>query len=170
MHKSIFIINGPATAGKDTFVSMISSIVPTVNYSSVQVVKEAAALLGWAGGKSEKDRKFLSDMKYLCSEYSDAPYKSMEKKIYEFLEDEIHEMLFLHIRERAEIERMVKEYPMIKTILVTRSGVAPIMSNSADAQVYDWNYDYVIENSGTLGDLKLAATDFVNDINNKEVM
>lgn len=169
MHKSIFIINGPATAGKDTFVSMVSSIVPTINYSSVQVVKEAATLLGWAGGKSEKDRKFLSDIKFLCSEYSDAPYKSMEKKIYDFLDDDIHEMLFLHIRERAEIERMVKEYPMIRTILVTRSGVSPITSNSADAQVYDWSYDYVIDNSGTLGDLKSVAVNFVNDIN-KEVM
>ena len=169
MHKSIFIINGPATAGKDTFVSMVSSIVPTINYSSVQVVKEAATLLGWVGGKSEKDRKFLSDIKFLCSEYSDTPYKSMEKKIYDFLDDDIHEMLFLHIRERAEIERMVKEYPMIRTILVTRSGVAPITSNSADAQVYDWNYDYVIDNSGTLGDLKSVAVNFVNDIN-KEVM
>lgn len=164
MHKHIFIINGPATAGKDTFVSMVSSIVPTINYSSVQVVKEAATLLGWAGGKSEKDRKFLSDMKYLSTEYSDAPYKSMEKKIYDFLDDEIHEMLFLHIRERAEIERMVKEYPMIKTVLVTRSGVSPITSNSADAQVYDYNYDYVIDNSGTLGDLKIVAKEFIDEI------
>lgn len=162
MRKSIFIINGPATAGKDTFVSMVSSIVPTINYSSVQVVKEAATLFGWAGGKSEKDRKFLADMKFLSTEYSDAPYKSMEKKIYEFLEDEIHEVLFLHIREHAEIERMVKEYPMIRTILVTRSGVTPITSNSADAQVYDWSYDFVIDNSGTLGELKSVAIDFVN--------
>jgi hypothetical protein len=34
----------------------------------------------------------------------------------------------------------------------------------ADDGVFDFNYDYVVENYGTLDELEVIATQFVNDI------
>ena len=63
MKKQVFIINGSGGVGKDTFVELVSEnfLLPVMNFSSVDKVKEVARIIGWTGGKSEKDRKFLSD-------------------------------------------------------------------------------------------------------------
>ena len=42
MNKQVFIINGSGGCGKDTFVSLVSDIVYTTNFSSVDKVKEIA--------------------------------------------------------------------------------------------------------------------------------
>ena len=39
--------------------------------------------------------------------------------------------------------------------------VALITSNSSDANVYKYEYDYKIENSGSLEDLKQKAKEFI---------
>ena len=162
MKKQIFIINGPAGAGKDTFVSMVRAIVPSLNHSSVELVKEAAVILGWDGtNKSDKDRKFLSDLKILTTSYSDVIGKWMIKIAKNFLEDEIHEFLFFHIREVDEIERFSKLLNA-KTIVVVRDGVDPNQSNPADANVLNYDYDIIIRNDGSLGDLKTKAERFAS--------
>ena len=40
MNKQVFIINGSGGTGKDTFVSLVSESIPTMNFSSVDKVKE----------------------------------------------------------------------------------------------------------------------------------
>lgn len=163
MRKKIFIINGPAGSGKDTFVSMVSSLIPTVNYSSVDLVKKAASILGWSGTKTDKDRKFLSDLKNLSSEYSDTIIDWILNKAKDFVQDEIHEVMFIHVREPDEIDKLAKILNS-KTVLVVRSGINPNQSNSADANVLDYDYDITIDNCGSLGDLKVKAGEFVNNI------
>lgn len=159
MNKHIFIINGSGGAGKDTFVNIISKYIPTVNYSSVEKIKEAAKLLGWDGSKTEKDRKFLSDIKVLSSEYNNYPYISIQSKIEDFLEDSINKFLFIHVREPSEIARIVKEYP-VTTVLVKRSEIKHITSNMADKGVFDYDYDVIINNDEGLTELNEKAIEF----------
>lgn len=161
--KKIFIINGSGGMGKDTFVELVSQSFPVVNFSSVQKVKEIAIEIGWDGkSKTEKDRKFLSDLKLLTGEYCDMPFQSMKEQVNKFNKDKRDNILFLHIREPEEIKRAVKEFNA-KTILVTRNSVEQIMSNMADANVYNYEYDYTIHNDGTIEDLKEIAEQFVKD-------
>ena len=61
--KKIFITNGMARCGKDTFAKFLNELIPTMKYSSIDKVKDIAYLCGWDGGKTERDRKFLSDLK-----------------------------------------------------------------------------------------------------------
>lgn len=167
MNKHIFIINGSGGVGKDTFVSLVTvqmsnetSCVPaTINYSSVDKIKEMAKMVGWNGGKSEKDRKFLSDLKFLCSEYNDIPFRSLEETVDVFNKSDSL-ILFLHIREPKEIERAVDTFGA-KTILIKRDAVRPITSNAADGNVLNYDYDIVIENNGTLADLEQTVIQFV---------
>lgn len=161
--KKIFIINGSGGVGKDTFVELVSQFFSVVNFSSVHKVKEIAIKIGWDGkSKTEKDRKFLSDLKLLTGEYCDMPFQSMKEQVNKFNEDKRDNVLFLHIREPEEIKRAVKEFSA-KTILVTRNSVEQIMSNMADANVYNYEYDYTIHNDGTIEDLKKVAEQFVKD-------
>ena len=169
MNKQIFIINGSGGVGKDTFVelvsvelnSMLKKFHTVVNFSSVDKVKEIAREIGWNGGKTEKDRKFLSDLKILTSKYCDMPFKSMKNKVEEFYEDKESCFLFLHIREPEEIKRVVNEFNA-KTICIVSNRVKHITSNTADENVFNYNYDFIIDNSGSKQDLQQKAKCFVN--------
>lgn len=171
MNKQIFIINGSGGVGKDTFVELVSMELndklkrfhTVVNFSSVDKVKEIAKEIGWNGEKSEKDRKFLSDLKILTSNYCDMPFVSMKKKVDEFMKDEDSVFLFLHIREPKEISRVSKEFGA-KTILVKSDRVKQITTNMADRNVFDYNYDLLIDNSGTKEDLKEIAKNFIGGV------
>lgn len=156
MNKRIFVINGSGGVGKDTFVNMVSKYIPTTNYSSVDKIKEAAKVIGWNGEKTEKARKFLSDLKILSTEYNNYPYKSMINKINDFLEDTVNQFLFLHIREPEEIKCLSKEFDLT-TILISNSNVSPINTNMADKNVFDYDYDMEITNDSDLTKLNEKA-------------
>ena len=171
MRKQIFIINGGGGVGKDSFVSLVNksfkyskfnkSNNPVMNFSSVDKVKKIATMIGWNGDKTEKDRKFLSDLKLLTTEYNDMSFNSMKEKVNEFKSND-STMLFLHIREAEEIERAKVEFDA-KTILVIRDSVEHITSNVSDKDVFNYNYDIVIDNNGGILKLHSKAATFVRD-------
>lgn len=163
--KQIFIINGSGGVGKDSFVKLISksSDVPIMNFSSVDKVKEIARIIGWTGGKTEKDRKFLSDLKLLCTDYNNMPFNSMSEKVRKFTESDAA-MLFLHIREPEEIEKAKIAFGA-KTVLIKRDAVKQITSNMADGNVFNYQYDIVVDNDGDLAGFENKAAEFVSDFN-----
>ena len=170
MDKQIFIINGSGGVGKDTFVNMIDEILfkklhskCVVNFSSVTDIKRIAKELGWDGRKTEKDRKFLSDLKCLTSEYNDYSFKSMKAMVDQFNNDESELLLFLHIREPEEIERAKKEFEA-KTILIIIDSVKHIISNMADENVFNYKYDYIVNNNGTKEELKNKCIEFIESV------
>lgn len=162
MKKQIIVINGSGGAGKDTFVNLVSKYVPTMNYSSVDRIKEIAKECGWDGKKTEKDRKFLSDLKYLCNQYNDLPMLYMKKNVQKFYNSE-NELLFLHIREPNEISNAVILFNA-KTLLIRRKSVKHIITNEADAGVFNYNYNYVIDNDGTKEELECKAKEFIDTL------
>lgn len=167
MNKHVFIINGSGGTGKDTFVSFVADSYSTMNVSSVDKVKEIARIIGWSGAKTEKDRKFLSDLKLLCTGYNDMPLNSMKEKYEEFVNNDSN-FLFLHIREPEEIEkaRMVFD---AKTILIKKDSVKHITSNMADANVFNYNYDVVINNNGSISELREKAFCLAKDALNNQL-
>lgn len=166
MNKLLIVINGMARSGKDTFCNFVRDYSGhnTFIISSVDDVKEKAKTMGWDGvSKTEKDRKFLSDLKDLCTWYNDAPFNYIKEQIKYFYASIHKEIMFIHIREPQEIQKLKNEFPELKTLLITNKNVPNITTNSADASVYDYQYyDYIIKNDGTLNDLKEAALNFVN--------
>lgn len=150
-----------ARCGKDTFAELLNEIIPTLKYSSIDKVKEIAKLCGWKGGKTEKDRKFLSDLKVLTSQYSNMPLESIINKTIEFLNSNYYQVMLIDIREPEEIEK-AKKILKAKTILIKNNRVQMITSNMADANVFNYNYDFTIENNGTLEEFKDKITNFAN--------
>ena len=110
----IVIVNGRPRAGKTTFESMCEQILGRAyceRRSTVDKIKEIATEGGWKGGKELKDRKFLSDLKDLFTEYNDMP-----------------------------------------------------LANHADEGVFDYDYDYIIYNDGSIHKLYDEAQRFLNSI------
>jgi len=174
--KKIVLINGSGGVGKDTFVNCCSNYVFVKNVSSVDMVKVVAGILGWDGvTKDEKTRKFLSDLKLLSTEYCNHPFNYMSKKIDEFMvssynnEEHIKAVLFLHIREPNELQKMKDAYSNSIAVCITNPRIEKIDSNMADANVYSFSYDYYIDNDGTVLDLQTKALWFLESIfNNKK--
>lgn len=169
MNKQVFIINGSGGVGKDTFVSLVAKVFDQsiMNFSSVDKVKEIARIIGWTGSKTEKDRKFLSDLKLLCTNYNNMPFNSMSEKVKEFTKSNA-EVLFLHIREPEEIEKAKVAFGA-KTVLIKRDAVKQITSNMADGNVFNYQYDIVVNNDGDLAGFEIKATEFVKDYNSNNM-
>ena len=58
----VFILNGMAQSGKDTFYKLVSSLTSceTFHFSIIDKIKDQASMMfGWNGQKGEKDRKRL---------------------------------------------------------------------------------------------------------------
>ena len=170
MNKHIVVINGSAGVGKDTFVDQVRyqfisypSYPAVRNYSSVDWIKKIAKSMGWLGGKSEKERKFLSDLKDLSTWFNDMPFRCMAREVEKFKEDKYLKILFLHIREPKEIKRVVEEFKA-KTLLIRNNRVEQIVSNQADAGVYEYEYDYTADNDGTIDELRELAEEFVKQL------
>ena len=163
MKKRIYILNGMGGCGKDTFAKFLGELCGVFKYSSVDRVKQIAYECGWNGGKTEKDRKFLSDLKCLLSEYNDLPFDDVTARTMDFMFDEKSDVMLIDIREPAEIERAVVAYNA-KSILIKNDRVPFISSNMADAGVYNYEYDYTIENNGTLEEFRETVHDFYNEV------
>ena len=154
MDKMVFVVNGKPRAGKDTFAEILNRYMNVYKYSSVTKVKEIATLCGWDGKKEERDRKFLHELKMLTSEYSDLSYNDVVKEIERYRNGEIEADIFLvDVREPKEIKRLVEETDAM-TIFIRNDNVPSITSNDADANVENYEYDFVIENNGTLDDFE----------------
>ena len=162
--KKVFILNGVGTSGKGKFAEYIQKYIPGFKYSIIDLPKEAAEILGWNGGKTEKDRKFLSDIMDLATEYNDSPYNDVKSLVIDFYKDEIDLKVFLiDMRDPKDIARAVKDFNA-ETILIRNPRVDNIESNHADRDVENYEYDYIIENDGTLEQLERVAKIFVRDI------
>lgn len=157
----VVVINGAGGVGKDSFVKLCQSNFnyKIENISTVDKVKEFAKQMGWNGEKTEESRHFLSDLKDLWTKYYDGPMMDVTKKVI-FCKMTGYDVVFIHCREPKEIQRL-KERFNADTLLIKRDTIEKIESNHADAEVENFSYDYVIENNGTIEDLKQKAIDFI---------
>ena len=163
--KKIYITNGSGTNGKDSFARAIGKYVSTYKYSSIDLVKKMLKVIGIdEEPKTEEKRLLYSDMKDRLTKYGDIPFKDVESVVINFKNNHINaEVLLIDIREPEEIARAVKEFGA-ETILVRNPNVEKITSNHADRDVENYNYDYIIENDGTLEQLDRVAELFSKTI------
>lgn len=157
MSKKIYVLNGVGTSGKGEFASRLNNYIPTYKYSIVDMSKEAAKVLGWDGGKTEKDRRFLSDIMDLSTDYNDGPFQDVLSIVLDFKNNRIEdEVLVIDMRDPKDIARAVEIFGA-ETILIRKPDVDKIESNHADANVEQYEYDYIIENDGSLEQLDKMA-------------
>ena len=160
MEKTVIVINGAGGVGKDTLCEFAEKHFKVMNVSSITPIKEIAAMCGWQGEKTDKARKFLSDLKALSIEYNDYPTLWATERYKEFLLSD-YEIMFLHVREGVEIEKFVRATEGRAKTLLIRGGSRMTKSsygNVSDDMVENYPYDYYFVNDKTLEE---AERDFV---------
>ncbi len=171
MTKTIFITTGMGTSGKDTLATLINRYMPVYKCSIINPIKEVAKTLGWKGDKTEKDRKFLSDLKDVVTSYNDFLFKKIEVLVENFKGDIIEKpIMIIDLRDSGEIERAKREFNAT-AIFIERPNSVKIIGNHADKDVKEYGgYDCIIENNGSLDDLEWVAQNIVNYIIQKKTL
>lgn len=171
----VVVINGKAGCGKDTFVAMCQDVLGAnrvLNISTVDFVKEVAIFCGWDGTKTPENRKFLSDLKDILTQWDDVPLKKVcqEIKTWQHLWIASGEydkaVVFIHCREPKEIDKLLKEFQTYEpvTLMIRRSAAESVEQiNSSDNSVFDYAYDYTIHNDSNLSWLYNEARMFLQD-------
>ena len=169
----VVIVNGRPESGKTTFENLCEDILGKAfceKRSTVDKIKAIAKMGGWDGEKTPEARKLLSDLKDIFTKFNDMPFNDIIKYLsswesdlsYYGVSDHPH-VLFVDAREPEQIEKLKKELNGI-AILIERTN-SIVISNHADNNVYNYkNYDWTIDNNGTLEDLKEQASIFLNSI------
>lgn len=168
----VVIVNGAPQSGKDTFVDFCieenhKKNGHTLSISMVDKAKLIAMHCGWGGEKTPRTRKFLSDLKDLIDYTFDASFNFVSESIEFFsnkYEEEKNNIVFVMARQSEDIDRLKEVYNAV-AICVRRDAAEQVeASNHADADVLDYNYDYYIDNNGTLENLKETATTFLKEM------
>jgi cytidylate kinase len=167
MNKFVIVINGQGGVGKDTLCAMAARAYRVKNVSSVTPIKEIAARCGWNGEKTDRARKFLSDLKALTVAYNDFPTNWVVEEYARFLESE-DEVMFVHIREPEEIAKFVSRVPRAITLLI-RGGTRFRRSkkeygNASDDGVERYRYDYVFYNDAPLEKTETVFNAFLANV------
>lgn len=156
MQKTVIVINGAGGVGKDTMCNIAARHYKVRNISSITPIKELAAVCGWKGEKTDRARKFLSDLKRLTVTYSDYPLRWCEAQYRDFLTTD-EEILFVHIREAEEIRKFVDMTEGRAVTLLVRGGPKFLArrrgtgyGNVSDDDVENYPYDYYYVNEHSL--------------------
>ena len=166
MKKTVFVINGAGGVGKDTLCHLASKHFKVYNVSSIDPIKEIAAMTGWAGEKTDKARRFLSDIKRLTIEYNDYPTKWGKARFDEFMQSE-NEIMFFHIREAEEIRKYVEATGGIAKTILVRGGDRMSKAhygNVSDDEVENYSYDYYFVNDKSLEEIEVSFCEFLKSV------
>ena len=161
--KKIIIINGAAQTGKDTVVNFSREILKNTNigvfnFSSIDLVKNIASLMGWMGIKNEKSRFFLCELKKLWQNFNNKIFENLQMKIDSC--PEYDSLIFIHMREPDEIELSKTYFENVNTLLIKRNNIQKFQ-NSADLNVNNYNYDFLLDNNQSLEILRVSVKTFL---------
>lgn len=177
----IVIINGKGGSGKDTLINEYQNHHPNLNIlniSSIDPIKEASYCLGESrySNKTDDYRQFLAKLKQISTEYNDYPSTYIKNQIYDTNTNPyiFIDIYFVHIREPKEIEKLVdwchkentiSKYCTVKTLLVTSSRTEnKVYGNTSDDNVNSYNYDIVIDNSGSIEETFKVFDDTIDSL------
>ena len=162
--KKIMITNGSGGCGKDTLAEIMSKYVDVVKYSSIDFFKELGTLGRMLPQKNEAERMLLYKLKKAFVEYNELPTILCGEQIELFLQNNKDGLFIVDVREPEEIQKLKELYPQIIVVLIINNNVPIITYNSSDANVFDCVYDYVIDNSYTLGTLEESAVTLLKEL------
>lgn len=156
MDKHVFIINGSGGVGKDTVCDMAACFWRVQNISSITPILDVARAAGWDGVKTPASRRFLSQLKEICTEFNDLPFRYCMEQLELFRQSD-RQLLFVHIREPEQIARFRDAAGEgCQTILVRRPALEQArgpLGNRSDDGVNGYDYDHVFVNDGPLDTL-----------------
>ena len=158
----IFVLNGSPRAGKNTFVKLIPN---AAHYSYVDLTRRMLDTEGIDYKfKSNSARVMLETINNALEKYDDIPFKDICRIADDFINGYLgSKYLFIDIRKPENIKRFVEKYKGTRTVYV--DDKKPLSNATlSDSVVADYEYDFYIDNSGSLEDLEQEAVRFIHEI------
>lgn len=182
--KYVVIVNGKPGSGKTTFQRYckncldINDLAYCYIHSSIDYIKEVyAKTFGWDGKKTDRARKDLSTLKQMWIDTCNGPLKHMLEFVLKLDSDSNH-VIFVDIREESEIIKFKEIFDALKpldiictTVFVDRKDNAGFeYGNKSDDNVGQNMslYQHIINNDGTIDQLKEIADIFINKLFEEE--
>lgn len=168
--KRVIIVNGPARAGKDTFINICRHLLPikSTEFSSIDPVRDVLKQFVDISGKTESDRKLLATVGSALEEHSNFRSANCVMRSQKFFESVPAGVFFCHVREPEIIRLLCEAWKMrsitTHTVMLDSNRAARISSNPADAGVFGMDYDHNLRNDGTIDDLWDTARGFLIDL------
>ena len=172
----VVIINGLGGCGKSTFIKLCSSYCLNQKQewivrelSTIDFVKDIARQCGWDGEKNQKSRDFLHNLKIAMENYNNLPNKKVIEHIIDYKNNFQKNMIFfVNIREKegiADFEYLLEEEGIIdhcRLLIDSNKKSDEVVSIAKD--IKSINYDYIINNNGTIEDFKKEAEKYIDII------
>ena len=170
------IVNGFPRSGKDEFFKMCANIgidrFPDLfisKISSVDPVKRAMKELGIEMNiKDDAYRNTASEIKRIWDENYDGSLNYIKSMWRRSLITPNH-VLFVDIREPENIKKVKESFENVITVFIDRKEAEKNLTagNESDQNVKKFEYDFVIDNNGSILDLRIKSRDFLKQIINK---
>ena len=103
----------------------------------------------------------------MYSWYDNIPNKKVKDFVDEKSKDSIYDNLFfVHVREPKDIELLKNMFDVCTTVFVEREN-DNVYNNHADTNIYDCEYEYIIENNDILDEFNKGCIT-LSDVLKKE--
>jgi dephospho-CoA kinase len=158
----VIILSGKARSGKDTTADIIASS-PDFAYRTAfgDHLKNIALILGWNGVKDKRGRKFLQQLGDVIRAYN--PRYFIDKVIKDiqdratFLPNDI--VCITDCRYLNELQAIIDSFPNVTTIRIERNATSDLTdtqrAHQSETELDSYlNFDFLIQNNGTLNDLE----------------
>ena len=158
-------MSGKARSGKDTAAEVIAEYYDAATFAFADDIKTIAYnYFGWHGEKDELGRKLLQDIGTAGRNYNrDLWANKTVDRIQEWSRDN-QLAVVTDTRYPNEIQRVKREFSDVVTIRITRDSVKKLKHPSETAldQWTDW--DYLVENNGSLEEFQKKILDIMEGI------
>ena len=73
-------------------------------------------------------------------------------------------VMFIHCREPEEIDRLAKDFKAYTLLVSRKSAEEKNWKNLSDQSVFDYPYDFIVANEGSLEDLRDSAKTLLEEL------
>jgi len=167
--QAVIIMNGRAGVGKDTLMDFAKNYYSVRNLSSVLRIKEAAIVAGWDGEYDNRGRQLLADLKQAMIKYDSLSITNFIVEEYNKFRSVEQDVMFIHIREAIEIEKLKRAIPSARSVFIKRdTGFEGSVDTSEDTAL-EHKYDFVFDNSAPIEKSGKAFVKLIEEIRNAGV-
>ena len=169
----IFLVSGKAGSGKSTFAELLADQLDNsliINYADL-VKYIAKTYYNWNGEKDESGRALLQEIgtERGRKHVNEDIWITMTANIISILSNKYNNFIIADCRFPNEIDyRYSKKYD-VYSIRIERPNYKNNLTeqqnlHESETALDDYNFDYIVENSGTLDDLHDTAIAILEDI------
>lgn len=162
--KKAYIINGLPRSGKDTFAEFLGEYCKVKKISAIDPVVKIIKNAGLdVSNKTEADRTLMSELKESLDKWGNVSTKYIMTEFGRFLKSD-NDVLLIDVRNPMQIQEIFNIIEVRSVFIYGGKKLDNPTAADDENVITAYNYDYYIDNTGTLKEYKNNVLDFYNSI------